>query len=153
MTHHEDDSRTLGRALEILTENGMDGMARALEIVFNAAMKLEREQFLGAGPFERSANRIGHANGFKPRRLQSRVGALDLAIPQVRGLEDTGPPGPAESRPLFSAGRLGLHDEQQHGRRARLHRSNPRERRELRLASPDAQLARDAASMGEPRDG
>ena len=28
MTHHETDSRTLCRALEILTENGMDGMAR-----------------------------------------------------------------------------------------------------------------------------
>ena len=52
MDHHETDSRTLGRALEILTENGMDGMARALEIVFNAAMKIERGEFLGAGPFE-----------------------------------------------------------------------------------------------------
>jgi transposase-like protein len=55
-------------------------------------MKLERAQFLGAGPFERSDDRIGHANGFKPRRLQTRVGTLDLAIPQVRGLED-GTPG------------------------------------------------------------
>lgn len=91
MTHHDADSRTLGRALEILTENGMEGMARALEIVFNAAMKLERADFLGAGPFERTEERVGHANGFKPRRLQTRVGALDLAIPQVRGLEDGAP--------------------------------------------------------------
>ena len=88
MDHHETDSRTLGRALEILTENGMDGMAKALEIVFNAAMKIERAEFLGAGPFERTDDRIGHANGFKPRRIQTRVGALDLAIPQVRGLDD-----------------------------------------------------------------
>ncbi len=91
MTHHETDSRTIGRALEILTENGMEGMARALEIVFNAAMKLERAEFLGAGPFERTEERVGHANGFKPRRLQTRVGPLELAIPQVRGLEDGAP--------------------------------------------------------------
>lgn len=92
MTHHETDSRTLGRALEILTENGMDGMAHALEIVFNAAMKIERSEFLGAGPFERTDDRIGHANGFKPRRIQTRAGVLELAIPQVRGLDD-GEPG------------------------------------------------------------
>ena len=62
MDHHETDSRTLGRALEILTENGMDGMAKALEIVFNTAMKIERGEFLKAGPFERTDERIGHAN-------------------------------------------------------------------------------------------
>src|SRR5262252_9922310 len=88
MSHHDTDSRTLGRALEILTENGMDGMARALEIMFNTAMTIERGEFLGAGPFERTDERIGHANGFKPRRIQTRAGVLDLAIPQVRGLDD-----------------------------------------------------------------
>jgi len=88
MDHHETDSRTLGRALEILTENGMDGMAKALEIMFNTAMKIERGEFLKAGPFERTDERIGHANGFKPRRVQTRAGALELAIPQVRGLDD-----------------------------------------------------------------
>ena len=91
MTHHETDSRTLDRALEILTENGMDGMARALEIVFNTAMKIERSEFLKAGPFQRTDDRIGHANGFKPRRLQTRAGALELAIPQVRDLDDDAP--------------------------------------------------------------
>ena len=88
MTHHDADSKTVGRALEILTENGMDGMARALEVMFNEAMKIERAEFLGAGPFERTDERIGHANGFKPRRIKTRAGALELAIPQVRGLDD-----------------------------------------------------------------
>ena len=37
---------------------------------------------------ERTDDRIGYANGFKPRRLQTRAGALDLAISQVRGLDD-----------------------------------------------------------------
>lgn len=77
--------------MEILTENGMDGMARALEVLFNAAMRIERGEFLGAGPFERTDERIGHANGFKPRRIQTRAGVLDLAIPQVRGLDDGAP--------------------------------------------------------------
>jgi putative transposase len=89
---HEMDSRILGRALDIRTENGMDGMEKARDLVFNTAMKIERGEFLKAGPFERSDERIGPANGFKPRRLQTRAGALGLAIPRVRGLDD-GEPG------------------------------------------------------------
>ena len=91
MTHHAEDSKPLDRAMEILIENGLGHMARVLEIVFNEAMKIERADFLGAGPFERTETRVGHANGFKPRRLKTRVGELELSIPQVRGLGDDVP--------------------------------------------------------------
>ena len=91
MTHHTEDSRPLDRAMGILIENGLGEMARVLEIVFNEAMKIERAEFLGAGPFERTDTRVGHSNGFKPRRLKTRVGELDLKIPQVRGLVDEAP--------------------------------------------------------------
>ena len=49
-------------------------------------MKIEREQFLGAAPHERTEERKGYANGYKPKTLQTRVGSLELEIPQVRGL-------------------------------------------------------------------
>jgi transposase-like protein len=47
-------------------------------------MRLERQKHLGVGPYERSNDRKGYANGFKPKTVQTRVGALDLDVPQVR---------------------------------------------------------------------
>ncbi len=75
-------------ALEVLVQGGLEGMPRALEILLNEAMKRERSAFLGVKPYERSAGRRGHANGFKPKQVRSRVGDLELAIPQVRGLAE-----------------------------------------------------------------
>ena len=47
-------------------------------------MRLERQNHLGVGPYERSDERRGYANGYKPKTVQTRVGALDFDIPQVR---------------------------------------------------------------------
>ncbi len=69
-----------------LIGRGTEGLKPVLEILFNTAMKAEREQFLGAGAHERSEERRGYANGYKPKEIQTRMGALELAIPQVRGL-------------------------------------------------------------------
>jgi transposase-like protein len=76
------------RALEVVVEAGLEGMPRALEILLNEAMKRERSTFLGARPYERDPARRGHANGYKPKQVSSRVGALALQIPQVRGLSE-----------------------------------------------------------------
>jgi putative transposase len=69
-----------------LIGQGEEGLKPVLEMLFNTAMKVERERFLGAAPHERSEERKGYANGYKPRNLQTRMGALDLEVPQVRGL-------------------------------------------------------------------
>jgi len=37
-----------------------------------------------AKPYERTAERLGHANGFKPKTLATRVGEVELRVPQVR---------------------------------------------------------------------
>ena len=50
-----------------------------------------RAEFLWAAPHERTAERIGHANGFKAKTLNSRLGRLALAIPQVRALASREP--------------------------------------------------------------
>lgn len=83
MTHPEQHT-AIQSALEALVEEGLDGMATAMQILFNEAMKIERSQFLGAGPHERTPDRAGYANGFKPKTMKSRVGELALRIPQVR---------------------------------------------------------------------
>jgi putative transposase len=69
-----------------LIGQGAEGLKPVLELLFNVAMKVEREQFLGAGSHERSNERKGYANGYKPKEVQTRMGTLELAIPQVRGL-------------------------------------------------------------------
>lgn len=74
----------IDQVLELLTEQGTEGLGEALRILLNAAMLFERERFLGAAPYERTPQRRDYANGFKPKRLRTRVGELDLRIPQVR---------------------------------------------------------------------
>lgn len=73
--------------LELLSDQGFDGMARAMQLLINEAMKLERSAVLGAGPFERTPLRRGQANGFKGKTVQTRVGPLELRVPQTRGVE------------------------------------------------------------------
>jgi hypothetical protein len=62
----------------------MEAMPQAMEILFNEAMLIERSQHLGAGHYQRSRDRIDYANGFKPKRIKTRIGELDLSIPQTR---------------------------------------------------------------------
>ena len=59
-------------------------LAQALSVLLNAAMLHEREKHIGAALYERSDERNGHANGFKERTLSSRLGQLNLSVPQVR---------------------------------------------------------------------
>ena len=91
MTRHESDRTTITSALELLTEKGFDGMATAIELLLNEAMKLERSAYLGAGPYERNEDRRGYANGFKPKHVKSRLGGLDLSIPKVRATNELKP--------------------------------------------------------------
>ena len=86
MTHHVPDATSIAAALELLTEHGFDRMAGALQLLLNEAMKLERSEFLEAGPYERTDARRGYANGFKLKRVKSRLGELELRIPKVREL-------------------------------------------------------------------
>jgi transposase-like protein len=76
----------IGEALqEVFTRK--PGLKALLEVVVNEAMKQEAGHHVGAGPHERSAGRRGQRNGFKPRTLRTRVGELELSVPQVRGCE------------------------------------------------------------------
>lgn len=71
--------------LEIINEHGLDGLAEAISILINEAMKAERSEVLKAKPWERSESRQGYANGFKAKHVDSRLGKLSLNVPQVRG--------------------------------------------------------------------
>ena len=47
-------------------------------------MSYERQCFLNAQPYERSAQRVDQANGFYQRRLTTRLGGLELRVPRTR---------------------------------------------------------------------
>ena len=85
---HQTDRTALDRVLAILSEEGFDGMASAIATLMNEAMKIERSEFLGAAPHERSEDRRGRANGYKTKRVKTRVGDVDLRVPQVRDVAD-----------------------------------------------------------------
>ena len=74
-----------GQVLDLLIECGFDGMAQVMELLLNEAMQLERppSAVLQALPYERTPSRRGYANGFKPKTVHTRVGELELAVPQA----------------------------------------------------------------------
>lgn len=62
----------------------MEALPELIRILINEAMRLEREQHLGARPYERSPDRKGYANGYKPKTVKTRVGEIQFDVPQVR---------------------------------------------------------------------
>jgi len=79
------NGNTIETVMELLIENGFDGFADVMRILLNEAMKIERDHALGAGPYERSEARKGHANGYKPKTVNTRMGRVTVDVPQVRG--------------------------------------------------------------------
>ena len=47
-------------------------------------MQAERQQYLRAAPYQHSPDRRGHANGYKPKTVKTRLGEITLDVPQVR---------------------------------------------------------------------
>lgn len=74
--------------LEEIISNGLSNMCGIISQLVNEAMKIERERHINATHYERSDNRNGYANGFKPRKIQTRMGTVEFSVPQVRGSEE-----------------------------------------------------------------
>jgi transposase-like protein len=55
-----------------------------VERVLQEMLEAEMTEHIGAAPYERNATRTGQRNGHKPRTLRTRVGTLNLAVPQDR---------------------------------------------------------------------
>jgi putative transposase len=70
--------------LEQITAEGFEALPELIRIVVNAAMQAERQQYLNAAPYQRTPEREAHANGFKPKTMQTRIGKITFDVPQVR---------------------------------------------------------------------
>jgi putative transposase len=70
-------------AQEILLDDA-GFLKEVLERVLQEWLEAEMTEHVGAAPYERAAGRKGHRNGHKPRSLRTRVGTLNLLVPQDR---------------------------------------------------------------------
>jgi transposase-like protein len=85
---HQDERSAMRSLVELAIEHGTEAMAAAFTTLMNHAMQIEREQVLKAESHQRTADRQGYANGFKPKTMNTRVGQLELRVPQTRGYRD-----------------------------------------------------------------
>ena len=79
MTHQNDYTFA-----DEITEKGLEAVPELLRVLINTAMQAERAKYLQAEEYERTADRIGHANGYKPKTVRTRIGDITFAVPQVR---------------------------------------------------------------------
>jgi len=69
---------------DLLAAGSENLLAEILQLGLQQLMELERDQHIGADHYERSDQRRTSRNGYKPRRLYTRVGTLHLRVPQTR---------------------------------------------------------------------
>ena len=64
--------------------NDPEFLQAIVQNVLQRLLEHELTQHLEAEPYQRTPDRKGYRNGYKPRRLKTRVGSLELLIPQDR---------------------------------------------------------------------
>ena len=68
--------------MEMLTQD--DALKALLQTMLQEVLEAEMEQALQAGKGERTGGRLGYRSGYYPRTLVTRVGKLELRVPQDR---------------------------------------------------------------------
>jgi len=77
---HQNDYTFAGE----IAEKGLEAVPELLRVLINNAMQVERSKYLQAEEYERTEDRKGHANGYKPKTVKTRMGEITFAVPQVR---------------------------------------------------------------------
>ena len=79
------DQSALLEVLEALKAADVDERIRsATTTLYQALIDAELTAVIGAGPWERTAERSGQRNGSRPRTLSTTAGDLELRIPKLR---------------------------------------------------------------------
>lgn len=87
MTHQEYPNVS-DNLMELIIQHGPEAMGQAFASLLNSAMAIERQQTLTAAPYERTDQRRGYANGYKPKTIRTRAGELTVQVPQTRDYAD-----------------------------------------------------------------
>ena len=67
-----------------LAEQGLDAIPELLRVLINNVMQVERSRHIQARDYVRTEDRKGHANGYKPKTVKTRMGEITFSVPQVR---------------------------------------------------------------------
>jgi len=81
---YQDDFTLPAEIMEQLAAGGMAYLPELIQTLVNTAMQLERQKYLGAARYEHSPERVGHANGYKPKTVKTRMGEVTFDVPRVR---------------------------------------------------------------------
>lgn len=79
-----DQSALLDLLAQLKLTDVTDRIRVATETLYQELIDAEATAFIGAGPFERTSERITQRNGTRPRVLTTTAGDLDLTIPKLR---------------------------------------------------------------------
>lgn len=76
---------TISREHLLALLQGDDALRALLQSTVQEVLEAEMDEALGAGKGERTASRRGFRSGYYGRKLTTRVGTLELRVPQDRG--------------------------------------------------------------------
>ena len=71
---------------QIQDSDAQDVMLEMLRLMVQTVLEEGISHHVGAHCYERTEQRRGHRNGYKPRTIKTRMGELSLSIPQSRGM-------------------------------------------------------------------
>jgi putative transposase len=80
----EAKSKLAAAAAKELIKGNPDGLRDIVRAVLQEILEAEMTDTLGAAKGERSAGRLGYRSGYYGRTLITRVGKLELRVPQDR---------------------------------------------------------------------
>ena len=73
-----------GAEMKALFESDENGFRAVLQAALQEVLEAEMTEALGAAKSERTADRVGHRSGYYDRKLITRIGVLELRVPQDR---------------------------------------------------------------------
>ena len=82
MAHKKNTTNLTELLLQCMTRP--DPMLSMLEWLCTRLMEAEVDQQLGAEKSQRTDGRSGYRSGYRPRRLDTRMGTMYLMVPKVR---------------------------------------------------------------------
>lgn len=78
------ESKTASAAVKDILLSNPDGLHEVIRAVMQEVLEAEMEEALGASKGERTPERLGYRSGYYGRTLVTRVGKLELRVPQDR---------------------------------------------------------------------
>jgi transposase-like protein len=67
-----------------LSELYPDGQSKFLEVVLNQLLQTYASEVCGPEPYQQSETRSDYRNGYRSRRMTTKLGSIELEVPRLR---------------------------------------------------------------------